>query len=203
MLERIRELERDNKKLRDMMDVMSQRVARTMPNTRSGASRTHEGINEQIDRQMAGALGARNGNGENGNGGNGNGGNGNGGNGNGGNGNGGNGNGNGNRGGNGYNFRGFVPARECTYQDFLKCQPLNFNETEGVVGLTLWFEKMETCNSYKRTIRIEAAYATSWAELMKLMKEVYCPRNEVQKMETELWNLVVKENDLTAYTRKF
>ncbi|GKF62799.1 hypothetical protein Tco_0182853, partial [Tanacetum coccineum] len=29
-----------------------------MPNTRSGASRTCEGINEQIDRQLAGALGA-------------------------------------------------------------------------------------------------------------------------------------------------
>ncbi|GJT56506.1 hypothetical protein Tco_0991560 [Tanacetum coccineum] len=101
MSERIRELERDNMRLRDMMDVASQRVARsqrrelrvqremrqirrfrfydrmriarleacarrhlgylimilTMPNTRSGASRTREGINEQIDRQMAGALG--------------------------------------------------------------------------------------------------------------------------------------------------
>ncbi|GKB45696.1 putative reverse transcriptase domain-containing protein [Tanacetum coccineum] len=32
---------------------------RTMPNTRSGASRTREGINKQIDCQMAGALGAR------------------------------------------------------------------------------------------------------------------------------------------------
>ncbi|GKE54732.1 hypothetical protein Tco_1489888, partial [Tanacetum coccineum] len=74
-----------------------------------------------------------------------NGGNGNGGNRNGGNGNGGNGNrGNGNGRGNGYNFRGFMPARECTYQDFLKCQPLSFNETEGFVGLTPWFEKMET-----------------------------------------------------------
>ncbi|GKB13941.1 hypothetical protein Tco_0847864 [Tanacetum coccineum] len=30
----------------------------TMPITRSGASRTREGINEQVDRQMAGALGA-------------------------------------------------------------------------------------------------------------------------------------------------
>ncbi|GKE20493.1 hypothetical protein Tco_1432005 [Tanacetum coccineum] len=27
-------------------------------------------------------------------------------------------------------------ARECTYPDFLKCQPLNFKGTEGVVGLT-------------------------------------------------------------------
>ncbi|GJV15665.1 putative reverse transcriptase domain-containing protein [Tanacetum coccineum] len=37
----------------------------------------------------------------------------------------------------------------------------------------------------------------------ELMIEVYCPRNEVQKMETELWNLVVKGNDLTAYTKRF
>ncbi|GJU37641.1 hypothetical protein Tco_1185995 [Tanacetum coccineum] len=35
-------------------------------------------------------------------------------------------------------------ARECTYQDFMKCQPLNFKGTEGVVGLIRWFEKMET-----------------------------------------------------------
>nr|GEY59758.1 putative reverse transcriptase domain-containing protein [Tanacetum cinerariifolium] len=80
----------------------------------------------------------------NGNEGNGNVGNRNRGNGNRGNRNGGDGNGNRNGGGYGYNFRGFMTARECTYQDFLKCQPLNFNEIEGVVGLTRWFEKMET-----------------------------------------------------------
>nr|GEV17722.1 hypothetical protein [Tanacetum cinerariifolium] len=80
-----------------------------------------------------------------GNGGYGNRGNGNGGNENGGNGNGGaNGNGNGNEGGYGYNLKGFMPARECTYQDFLKCQPLSFNRTKGVARLTRWFEKMET-----------------------------------------------------------
>ncbi|GKA82356.1 reverse transcriptase domain-containing protein [Tanacetum coccineum] len=33
---------------------------------------------------------------------------------------------------------------ECTYSDFLKCQPLNFKGTEGVVDLTQWFEKMES-----------------------------------------------------------
>nr|GFB21649.1 reverse transcriptase domain-containing protein [Tanacetum cinerariifolium] len=32
---------------------------------------------------------------------------------------------------------------------------------------------------------------------------VYCPRNEVQKMETELWNLTVKGNDLTVYIQRF
>nr|GEX29148.1 reverse transcriptase domain-containing protein [Tanacetum cinerariifolium] len=35
-------------------------------------------------------------------------------------------------------------SKECTYQDFMKCQPLNFKGTEGVVGLIRWFEKMET-----------------------------------------------------------
>ncbi|GJR66387.1 putative reverse transcriptase domain-containing protein [Tanacetum coccineum] len=33
---------------------------------------------------------------------------------------------------------------ECTYTDFLKCQPMNFKCTEGVVGLTQWLEKMES-----------------------------------------------------------
>ncbi|GJY19065.1 putative reverse transcriptase domain-containing protein [Tanacetum coccineum] len=102
----------------------------TMPNTRSGASRTSEGINELIDRQLAGAL---------------------------------NGNSNENGGGNGYNFGGFVPARECTYQDFLKCQPLSFNGTEGVVGLTRWFEKMETVfyiSNYPRKYQVKYASCT-------------------------------------------
>nr|GEV66519.1 hypothetical protein [Tanacetum cinerariifolium] len=41
-------------------------------------------------------------------------------------------------------WRQTPPARECTYPDFMKCQPLNFNGTEGVFELTQWFEKMET-----------------------------------------------------------
>ncbi|GKD17200.1 putative reverse transcriptase domain-containing protein, partial [Tanacetum coccineum] len=35
------------------------------------------------------------------------------------------------------------------------------------------------------------------------MAEVYCPRNEIQKIEFELWNLTVKNNDLAAYTQRF
>ncbi|GKD65478.1 hypothetical protein Tco_1307586 [Tanacetum coccineum] len=38
---------------------------------------------------------------------------------------------------------------------------------------------------------------------MKLMTEVYCLRNDIQKMESELWNLTVKNNDLSAYTQRF
>ncbi|GJY58585.1 reverse transcriptase domain-containing protein [Tanacetum coccineum] len=38
---------------------------------------------------------------------------------------------------------------------------------------------------------------------MKLIMEVYCPRNEIQKMENELWNLTVKGMDVTGYTQHF
>ncbi|GJW09099.1 putative reverse transcriptase domain-containing protein [Tanacetum coccineum] len=43
----------------------------------------------------------------------------------------------------------------------------------------------------------------SQRELMKLMAEVYCLRNEFQKMESELWSLTVKNNDLADYTQRF
>ncbi|GJU54649.1 reverse transcriptase domain-containing protein [Tanacetum coccineum] len=193
-----------------------------MTNARSGM--THAAIEEMINQRVDAALEARrvnqdlklgNGN-DNGNGA--------------GNGNNGGDNGDGNENHN-VNGRGDRPvARECTYQDFMKCQPLSFKGTEGVVGLIRWSEKMETVfhisncpekyqvkyatctlldsaltwwNSHKRTIRTDAAYALSWRELMKLMTEVYCPRNEIQKMETELWNLSVKNNDIANYTQRF
>nr|GFA88674.1 putative reverse transcriptase domain-containing protein [Tanacetum cinerariifolium] len=35
-------------------------------------------------------------------------------------------------------------TRECTYTDFLKCQPLHFKGTEGVASLSQWFERMES-----------------------------------------------------------
>ncbi|GJT43967.1 reverse transcriptase domain-containing protein [Tanacetum coccineum] len=63
-------------------------------------------------------------------------------------------------------------------------------------ALTWW-------NSHKRIIGTDVAYALSWRELLKLMTEVYCPRNEIQKMETELWNLSVKNNDMATYTQRF
>nr|GEW73834.1 putative reverse transcriptase domain-containing protein [Tanacetum cinerariifolium] len=50
---------------------------------------------------------------------------------------------------NGYGSNGSRPrlaqaVHACTYLDFLKCQPLNFKGTEGVVRLTQWFEKIES-----------------------------------------------------------
>ncbi|GJX22436.1 hypothetical protein Tco_0226881 [Tanacetum coccineum] len=97
-----------------------------------------------------------------------------------------------------------TPTRECTYQDFLKCQPLNFKGTEGVVGLTRWFEKMETVfhisnypqkyqvkyalctlqngaltwwNSHKRAVGVDDAYAMRWKELILLYTKMV-PKEE-------------------------
>nr|GEW47738.1 hypothetical protein [Tanacetum cinerariifolium] len=242
LTESVAELEKDNRSLRGTASVKSQRVDRLqrgmprmqremrqmrrfqfydrrlvmtlvkMPNTRSGASMTHEEVEELVVRRVAKEMEAReaarnletldeNGDDQEGkNGGNENGrneGNRNGDNR--GNENRGNGNkGNGGNGNHGINYEGFMPiAQECTFQDFLKCKPHTFSGTEGVDSALTWW------NSHKRTIGGDVAYAMKWAGLIKLMTEVYCPRNEIQKMETKLLNLIVKGNDLTAYTQRF
>nr|GEX07005.1 putative reverse transcriptase domain-containing protein [Tanacetum cinerariifolium] len=51
-------------------------------------------------------------------------------------------------------------TRECTYPDFMKCQPLNFKD------------------------------------LKKKMTDKYYPRGEMKKLESKLWNLRVKSNDV-------
>ncbi|GJW06954.1 putative reverse transcriptase domain-containing protein [Tanacetum coccineum] len=172
-----------------------------MPNIRSRASMTHEEVEELVNRRVAEEMEARKatmnlepmnengdeqGNGNGGNGGNGNGGNG--GNGNGGNRNGGNG-GNGNRNGNHVmNYEGFMPvARECTFQDFLKCKPHNFSGIKGVVGLTRWFEKMETVfhiSNCPRKYNVNMLHATLRIEKSEMRLNCECV--EVRGVETRL-----------------
>nr|GFB69277.1 hypothetical protein [Tanacetum cinerariifolium] len=121
-------------------------------------------------------------------------------------------------------------ACECTYTDFLKCQPLPFKGTEGVASLSHWCERIEsvfhisncaaenqvkfaTCtlhsfaltwwNTHVQTIGHEAAYGMSWKTLMKMMTNKYCPQNEIRKLEMELWELKVKGTDLASYTQRF
>ncbi|GKA62342.1 hypothetical protein Tco_0761861, partial [Tanacetum coccineum] len=65
-------------------------------------------------------------------------------------------------------------ARECTYSDFLKYQPLNFKGTEGF------------------TVDHDAAYGMPWKILKKMMIAKYCPIGKIKKLEIEMWNLKVK-----------
>nr|GEV08643.1 putative reverse transcriptase domain-containing protein [Tanacetum cinerariifolium] len=124
------------------------------------------------------------------------------------------------------NRRNVQTAHPCFYADFMKCQPLNFKETEGVVGLTRWIKKMELVfqisgcaienqvkfatrtlldaaltwwNSQIRSLGLDA-YSMTWKVLKKKMTDKYC---EIKKLEIKLWNLKVKENNVSTYTECF
>nr|GEY02517.1 putative reverse transcriptase domain-containing protein [Tanacetum cinerariifolium] len=71
-------------------------------------------------------------------------------------------------------------ARECTYSDFLKCQPLN-----------------------SKTVGHDAAYEMPWKKLKKMMTAKYYPRGKIKKLEIELWNLKVKGTDVLSYNQHF
>ncbi|GJZ13305.1 putative reverse transcriptase domain-containing protein [Tanacetum coccineum] len=45
--------------------------------------------------------------------------------------------------------------------------------------------------------------AMTWADLRKKMIDKYCPRNEMKKLEAELWNLKVKGTDVIGYNQRF
>ncbi|GJX44523.1 reverse transcriptase domain-containing protein [Tanacetum coccineum] len=89
-------------------------------------------------------------------------------------------------------------ARECTYQDFMKCQPLYFKSTEGVVELTQWFERMET------VFRISHCSVENWIKFSSytlLAGALTWWNSHMNKLEAELWNLKVKGIDVIGYNQ--
>nr|GEZ42116.1 Gag-Pol polyprotein [Tanacetum cinerariifolium] len=63
--------------------------------------------------------------------------------------------------------------------------------TEGVVGLSRWFENMESV-FHISGCGPDVKYAMTWETLKKKITEKYCPRGEIKKLEIELWNLKEK-----------
>ncbi|GJU43770.1 putative reverse transcriptase domain-containing protein [Tanacetum coccineum] len=67
-------------------------------------------------------------------------------------------------------------AGECTYSDFLKCQPLNFKGTGGVFATcTLLGNALTWWNSHIKTIGHDAAYGMPWKTLKKMMTDKSVP----------------------------
>ncbi|GJR89849.1 putative reverse transcriptase domain-containing protein [Tanacetum coccineum] len=116
-------------------------------------------------------------------------------------------------------------ARECTFAGFIKCNPTAFCGTEGVVELLRWFEKTKSVfgisdcaegkkvrfaaatlqgpaltwwNSKIATMGLETVNRMPWTEMKQLMTAEFCPIEEIQRMEHELWNLKVKEYGIVA-----
>ncbi|GJW22591.1 putative reverse transcriptase domain-containing protein [Tanacetum coccineum] len=125
----------------------------------------------------------------------------------------------------GDNQRNVQTARPCFYADFMKCQPLNFKGTEGVVGLTRWIEKMEsvfnisgcaienqvkfaTCtllgaaltwwNGQIRTLGPEA-YAMTWEVLKKKMTDNYTER--FKELTLDMYQFVANETSEVCQTK--
>ncbi|GJZ31786.1 putative reverse transcriptase domain-containing protein [Tanacetum coccineum] len=127
--------------------------------------------------------------------------------------------------------RDTAPAiHECTFAGFMKCNPAAFHGVEGAVELRRWFEKTESvfeiseCAEGKKvkfaaatlegpaltwwktkvaTMGLETVNQMPWTEMKQLMTAEFCPIEEIQHMEHELWNLRVKEYDIVAYTQRF
>nr|GEW35561.1 putative reverse transcriptase domain-containing protein [Tanacetum cinerariifolium] len=86
--------------------------------------------------------------------------------------------------------RQMTTPRECSYTDFLKCQPMSFQGTKGVVKFassTLQGSALTWWNSHMRAVGQDVAYAMSWAALKRMITDKYCPRGEIQKMESEMF----------------
>ncbi|GJU73505.1 reverse transcriptase domain-containing protein [Tanacetum coccineum] len=128
------------------------------------------------------------------------------------------------------NLTGTPAVKTGNYKEFISCQPFYFNGTEGAVSLIRWFERTESVfsrsrcaeenkvtfatgtltddalswwNAYAQPMGIEQANQITWTELKRLLTNKYCPRTEIRKMEEELYNLIVKGNDLKPYVRRF
>ncbi|GJR59748.1 reverse transcriptase domain-containing protein [Tanacetum coccineum] len=120
--------------------------------------------------------------------------------------------------------------RGCTYKEFLACNPKEYDGKGGAVVYTRWIEKMESVqdmsgcgdkqkvkytdgsfvgmaltwwNSQIRTLCREVAVGMSWDDFKVLMREEFCPSNEMQKLETKLWKHIMVEADHAAYTDMF
>ncbi|GKE94970.1 reverse transcriptase domain-containing protein, partial [Tanacetum coccineum] len=101
-------------------------------------------------------------------------------------------------------------ARQCSYKEFISCQPFNFKGTEGAIGLIRWFKRTESMfspSNYTEDCKVkfvtEEAYKITWVKFKKLLIKKYCPRTEVQKMEDKVYHVTVKGNDLNTYVRRF
>nr|GEW68548.1 hypothetical protein [Tanacetum cinerariifolium] len=84
------------------------------------------------------------------------------------------------------NRRNVQTARPCFYANFMKCKPLNFKGTKGVI----------------RSLGPDA-YSMTWEVLKKKITDKYCPQGEIKKLEIKLWNVKVKGNAVPTYTQRF
>nr|GEU44725.1 hypothetical protein [Tanacetum cinerariifolium] len=92
-----------------------------------------------------------------------------------------------------------------------------FKKTESVFGISEFAEGKKVrfvaatlegpaltwWNSKTASMGLETVNQIPWTEMKQLMTFEFCPIEEVQRMEHELWNLKVKEYKIMVYTQRF
>ncbi|GJS70902.1 reverse transcriptase domain-containing protein [Tanacetum coccineum] len=74
---------------------------------------------------------------------------------------------------------------------------IKFSTCTLLAGALTWW------NSHIRIVDQDVAYAMTWTEMKKKMTDKYYPRNEMKKLEAELWNLKVKGTDVIGCNQCF
>ncbi|GJS29757.1 hypothetical protein Tco_0490377 [Tanacetum coccineum] len=94
-------------------------------------------------------------------------------------------------------------ACDCTYLDFMKCKPLYFKGTKGVVEFTQWFERMETM-FYIRNYIVENQIKFATCTFLRSSLTWWNSHvRTIKKLEVEMWNLNVKGTDVEGYNQRF
>nr|GEV21272.1 reverse transcriptase domain-containing protein [Tanacetum cinerariifolium] len=120
--------------------------------------------------------------------------------------------------------------RGCTYKEFLACNPKKYDGNGGAIVYTCWIKKIESvhdmsgCRNSQRVKYIaslfvgkaltwwnseihaqgrEADVGMSWEDFRTLTREEFCLSNEMQSLETKLWNHAMVKAGHAAYTNRF
>ncbi|GKD28196.1 putative nucleotidyltransferase, ribonuclease H [Tanacetum coccineum] len=100
------------------------------------------------------------------------------------------------------NIRGDV-SRGCTYKEFLACNPKEYNQKVKYIASSFACKALTWWNSQIHTRGREATVDMSWEDFKILTREKFCPSNEMQKLETELWNHAMVRAGHATYTDRF
>nr|GEW65635.1 reverse transcriptase domain-containing protein [Tanacetum cinerariifolium] len=93
--------------------------------------------------------------------------------------------------------------RGCTYKEFLACNP-NEDSQKVKYTVSLFVGKDITWwNSQIHTRGRESIVGMSWEDFKTLTRKGLGPSNEMQNLETELWNHAMVEAGHAAYTDRF
>nr|XP_043611685.1 uncharacterized protein LOC122583331 [Erigeron canadensis] len=88
-----------------------------------------------------------------------------------------------------------VERRGCCFTEFKKCGPPDYNGRGVAAVFMKWLEKMEAV--------MDISECASHQRFKEMMRNRFCPLNEMQKIEQEFWHHTMVGSGHAEYTSKF